>query len=36
MSNQIFKNNIPNNIFFELLDKICLKNEKYYIFNVES
>ena len=36
MSIQIFKNIIPNNIFFELLDKICLKNEKYYIFNIES
>lgn len=36
MSTQIFKNQIPNNIFFELLDKICLKNEKHYTFNIES
>jgi len=36
MSTQIFKNNIPNNIFFELLDKICIKNEKNYIFNTVS
>jgi hypothetical protein len=36
MSTQIFKNHIPNNIFFELLDKICLKNEKHYIFNSNS
>lgn len=36
MSTQIFKNIIPNNIFFELLDKICLKNEKHYIFNIDS
>lgn len=36
MSTQIFKNTIPNNIFFELLDKICLKNEKHYIFNNDS
>ena len=33
MSTQIFKNQVPNNILFELLDKICLKNEKHYIFN---
>jgi len=36
MSIQIFKNKIPNDIFFELLDKICLKNDKYYVFNIES
>ena len=33
MSTQIFKNKIPNNLLFELFDKICLKNDKYYIFN---
>ena len=36
MSAQIFKNNIPNDILFNLLDSICIKNEKYYIFNTES
>jgi len=36
MSTQIFKNQIPNNILFELLDKICLKNEKHYTFNIDS
>ena len=36
MTSQIFKNNIPNNIFYELIHEICLKNEKYYIFNFES
>ena len=36
MSSQIFKNNIPNNIFFELIDSICLKNEKHFTFNFES
>ena len=36
MSTQIFKNNIPNELLFELLDKICLKNEKHYIFNTDS
>jgi hypothetical protein len=33
MNTQIFKNRIPNNIFFELLNKIATKNEKYYLFN---
>jgi hypothetical protein len=36
MSTQIFKNHIPKNILFDLLDKICLKNEKHYIFNNDS
>lgn len=36
MSSQIFKNTIPNKIFFELIDSICLKNEKHYTFNFES
>ena len=36
MSTQIFKNNKPNELLFELLDKICLKNEKHYIFNTDS
>jgi len=36
MSTQIFKNQIPNNVLFDLLDKICLKNEKHYTFNMVS
>lgn len=36
MSNQIFKKNIPNEILFELLDSICLKNEKHYLLNNDS
>jgi hypothetical protein len=36
MSTQIFKNQIPNNVLFDLLDKICLKNEKHFTFNIES
>ena len=36
MSKQIFKNQIPNEILFQLLDSISLKNEKHYIFNIES
>jgi sulfatase maturation enzyme AslB (radical SAM superfamily) len=36
MSTQIFKKKISNEFLFELLDVICLKNEKHYTFNVES
>jgi hypothetical protein len=36
MSLQIFKQNIPNNLIFDLFEVICLKNKKYYTFNVES
>lgn len=33
---QIFKNHIPNQFLFNLLEKICLKNEKYCIFDNDS
>jgi hypothetical protein len=33
MSAQIFKNHVPNKLLFDLLDLICVKNEKYYLFN---
>jgi hypothetical protein len=36
MSTQIFKNKIQNELLFELLSKICIKNEKYFTFNKES
>lgn len=36
MSTQIFKNKVPNDLLFDLLDIICLKNEKHYIFNIDS
>lgn len=36
MSTQIFKNGISNEILFKLLDEICLKNDKHYIFNTNS
>ena len=36
MSSQIFKNNVPNKMLFDLLDSICLKNEKHYLFNSDS
>jgi hypothetical protein len=33
MSKQIFKKNPPIELLLILLEKICLKTEKYYIFN---
>jgi hypothetical protein len=36
MSTQIFKKNVPNIIFFNLLDSICMKNEKHYTFNIDA
>jgi hypothetical protein len=36
MSTQIFKKEIPSNLLFDLLDKICMKNEKHYLLNIES
>ena len=33
MSVQIFKKEIPNEILFELLDKICVKTKEVYIIN---
>lgn len=33
MTSQIFKNPIPNNILFSLLEKIAVKTEKCYVFN---
>ena len=36
MSTQIFKKDIPNEILLNLLDNICVKNDKHYILNNES
>ena len=33
MSTQIFKNKVPNEFFFDLMNNICVKNEKYYLLN---
>lgn len=33
---QIIKHPIPKEILFELLDRICFKNDTYYVFNYES
>jgi len=33
MLKQIFKENVPIEILFELLEKICLKTDKYYLID---
>lgn len=36
MSSQIFKKHLPKENIFSLLDKICMKNDKHYILNIDS
>ena len=36
MTKQIFKNAVPNNIFYSFLEKICLKTEKYYLVDMNA
>uniref|UniRef100_A0A6C0AX48 Uncharacterized protein n=1 Tax=viral metagenome TaxID=1070528 RepID=A0A6C0AX48_9ZZZZ len=36
MKSQIFKNQISKQVLFDLLDKICIKNEKCYFLNKTS
>jgi hypothetical protein len=36
MSKQIFKKTVPKEILFNLLEKICIKTEKYYFFDINS
>ena len=36
MNSQIFKNNVPNDILFKILEDIAVKTEKYYIINNNS
>ena len=33
---QLFKIPIPINILFDLLDKVCIKNDKYYLIDQDS
>ena len=33
MTSQIFKYPVPSNIFFEFLESICVKKDKYYVFD---
>ena len=36
MTSQIIKEKIPNELLFELLESLCVKYNKYYIFNLNS
>ena len=36
MSKQIFRKPVPNEILFELLEAICLKTDKYYLFDMNA
>lgn len=36
MTSQIFKEHIPNEMFFKLLENIAMKNDKYYSINKNS
>ena len=36
MSNQLFKSNIPIMILFDLLDKVCVKKDNYYVVDNDS
>lgn len=36
MSNQIFKKIVPEKVLFDLLEKICIKKEKYYLFDINA
>uniref|UniRef100_A0A6C0D225 Uncharacterized protein n=1 Tax=viral metagenome TaxID=1070528 RepID=A0A6C0D225_9ZZZZ len=33
MTNQIFKQLVPKELLFDLLEKICLKTDKYFLFD---
>jgi hypothetical protein len=36
MSTQIIKRPIPNEMIFNLLESLCMKNDKYYFFTINS
>jgi len=36
MPNQIFKTMVPKELLFELLEKICFKTDKYYLFDINA
>tara|TARA_B100000575_G_C22625784_1_gene387690 strand:- start:117 stop:443 length:327 start_codon:yes stop_codon:yes gene_type:complete len=36
MNSQIFKKDIPNDLLFDLLDKISLKTDKYYLIDYNA
>ena len=36
MSSQIFRKKVPNEILFDLLEKICFKTDKYYLIDINA
>jgi len=36
MSNQIFRKQVPKQLLFQLLEKVCLKTDKYYLVDVNA
>ena len=36
MSSQLFRKIIPKDILFDLLEKVCLKTDKYYLFDLNA
>jgi hypothetical protein len=36
MSKQVFKNIVPKNILFELLERVCIKTDKYYLIDMNA
>ena len=36
MLKQMFKNQVPNQILFELLEQVCIKTNKYYLFDMNA
>jgi hypothetical protein len=36
MSSQIFRKQVPNELLFDLLEKICFKTDKYYLIDMNA
>ena len=36
MTSQIFSKKVPNKILFDLLEKICMKTDKYYLIDMNA
>ena len=36
MTNQIFKNTVPDHLLFDILEQVCLKTDKYYLIDINS
>ena len=36
MSTQLFKKSVPKDLLFDLLEKICIKSDKYYLIDLNA